>query len=75
MKKRNISKTSLIAHIKSLRVRHREIDARIDTEQMRPSPDTMTIRYLKKKRLGLRDAISGATAMLRRNSAGQASTV
>lgn len=64
MKKRKISATSLIARIKTLSARHRALSAQIEAEQMRPLPDTQRLTRLKRQRLGLKDAIHGARALL-----------
>lgn len=63
---RKISPDSLIARIKTLRRRHRDIDAQVTQEQSRPMPDTHRLRDLKQQRLGLKDAIHVTKTMLAR---------
>ncbi len=44
-------------HLKAIRARHFEIDARIDREQRRPTPDLLLLKVLKQLRLRLKDRI------------------
>jgi len=69
MPSRQISPTSLIARIKTLRQRHRAIDAQVEAEQMRPAPDLYRVKELKQQRLGLKDAIRVTKSMLIRSGA------
>jgi len=69
MPNRQISPESLIARIKTLRRRHRDLDAQVEAEQMRPSPDSHVLRDLKQQRLGLKDAIRVTKSMLIRSGA------
>ena len=64
MQRRDVSHGSLTARIDSLRARHREISARIHSEQMRPLPDTHRLGRLKRERLWLKDAIRGVSAKM-----------
>ncbi len=57
MPNRDISTGSLIARLKALLRRHRELDDWIDNEQARRWPDTQSLKHLKLERLELRDAI------------------
>jgi hypothetical protein len=67
MTNRQISPDSLIARIKTLRRRHRDLDAQVEAEQLRPWPDTHRIKNLKQQRLGLKDAIEMTRTMLVRS--------
>lgn len=69
MSTRQISPTSLIARIKTLRRRHRDIHAQVEAEQMRPAPDQYRVKELKQQRLGLQDAIRVTKSMLIRSGA------
>ena len=75
MAKRKISTDSLIARIKTLRRRHRAIDAQVEEEQLRPLPDMHRLQDLKQQRLGLKDAIRVTKAMLIRSGAQPSSYV
>ena len=67
MRKRNVSTATLIARIDALRTRHRDISARIESEQTRPAPDSQALSQLKRERLGLKDAIRTTRATLIRS--------
>ena len=47
----------MIARLNALRSRHGILQAKIDAEHARPSPDTIRVKILKKMRLKLRDQI------------------
>lgn len=47
----------MIARLNALRSRHGILQAKIDAEHSRPSPDTIRVKILKKMRLKLRDQI------------------
>lgn len=66
MQARTISPDRLIARIKTLSRRRRDLTAQVEEEQMRPWPDTQRIRTLKQERLGLKDAIHVTRTMLQR---------
>ena len=57
MPQREVSTGSLIARLKALVRRHRDLDDWIDTEQARRWPDTQSLKQFKLERLELRDAI------------------
>ena len=57
MPHREVSTGSLVARLKALLRRHRDVDDWIDTEQARRWPDTQSLKALKLERLELRDAI------------------
>lgn len=67
MTTRKISPSSLINRIQTLRRRHRDIDAQVEEEQLRPWPDPVRLRELKQQRLGLKDAIRVTKSMLIRS--------
>ncbi len=46
---------SLDAHIDELAGKHRELDRRIEKEEIQPGSDELTIHELKKEKLRLRD--------------------
>ncbi|MDP2119503.1 MAG: YdcH family protein [Hoeflea sp.] len=48
----------MIARLNALRARHGILQAKIDAEGSRPSPDTIRVKILKKMRLKLRDQIA-----------------
>ena len=48
----------MIARLNALRARHGILQAKIDAEGLRPSPDTIRVKILKKMRLKLRDQIA-----------------
>lgn len=54
----------MIARLRALKVQHRVIEARIDREHIRPSPDTVRLRMLKKLRLRLREEIDRVDKLL-----------
>ncbi len=64
MPNRDVSTGSLIARLKALVRRHRELDDRIDSEQTRRWPDTQGLKQLKLERLELRDAIRQVSSTL-----------
>lgn len=66
MHARKISPDRLIARIKTLSRRRRDISAQVEEEELRPWPDMQRIRTLKRERLGLKDAIRVTRAMLHR---------
>ena len=66
MLSRKISPGSLVARISTLRRRHREINDRIDNEQLRTWPNADLLKQLKQERLGLRDAIRATKTTLMR---------
>ncbi len=45
------------AHINALTVKHSDLDKLINSEQLRPIPDTITIKQLKIEKLKLKDEI------------------
>ncbi len=47
------------AHVVALETKHAGLEARIDAEHHRPLPDDLTLVQLKKKKLHLKDAITG----------------
>ena len=47
----------MISRLNALRSRHGILQAKIDAEHSRPSPDTIRVKILKKMRLKLRDQI------------------
>lgn len=47
------------AHVVALETRHAGLEARIDAEHHRPHPDDLTLVALKKRKLQLKDTISG----------------
>lgn len=65
---KKISPDRLMARIKTLRRRHRDLDAQVEEEQTRPLPDSQRLRQLKQERLGLKDAIHVTRTMLARLS-------
>ena len=66
MQPRTLSLASLQNRIDTLRRRHRDLDAKISTEQSRAAPDFMQIKQLKQEKLGLRDAIRMTQQMIAR---------
>ena len=48
----------MMARLKALRARHGILQAKIDAETSRPSPDSIRVKILKKMRLKLRDQIA-----------------
>ena len=66
MKSSIIERTaSLSAHIKALRTRHRKLDGEITEEQRRPAPDHAKLRWLKARRLLIRDQLARHEEILR----------
>ncbi len=66
MKSTIIDRTaSLSAHVKALRTRHRLLDGRIEEEQRRPAPDHAKLRWLKARRLVIRDQLARYEGILR----------
>ena len=47
------------AHISALELKHADIEARINEENQRPSPDMATLSRLKKEKLKVKEAIVG----------------
>ena len=51
------------SHISALRMKHAELEDKLDREENRPLPDTNLIHELKKQKLHLKDVIpQGSTA-------------
>jgi len=48
----------MIARLNALRTRHGILQAKIDREHLRPRPDTIRVKIMKKMRLKLRDQIA-----------------
>lgn len=48
----------MIARLNALRTRHGILEAKIEAEDLRPRPDTIRVKILKKMRLKLRDQIA-----------------
>ena len=46
------------AHVSSLAAKHADIEARLNDERRRPSPDSVLIALLKKQKLRLKEAIA-----------------
>jgi uncharacterized protein YdcH (DUF465 family) len=46
------------AHVTSLKTRHAHLDARIHTEEQRPTPDAALLARLKKEKLRLKDELA-----------------
>jgi len=66
MKSTIIERTaSLSAHVKALRTRHRKLDSEITEEQRRPAPDHAKLRWLKARRLVIRDQLARYEGILR----------
>ena len=49
---------SVAEKIEALRVRHKELEARIEEEASRPLPDEIEIQTLKKQKLRIKDEIA-----------------
>jgi hypothetical protein len=45
------------AHINALTVKHSDLDKLINSEQLRPIPDTIMLHELKREKLKLKDEI------------------
>ena len=43
------------AHLEALSDKHQKIDTQIHEEELRPSPDSMTLHDLKREKLKLKD--------------------
>ena len=56
---------SLSAHVSALKKRHRKLDGEITVEQRRAAPDHMKLRWLKARRLVIRDQMTRYEDMLR----------
>lgn len=56
---------SLKARIVALRGRHREVDARISSEQQRPVPDAAQLQALKRRKLRIKDELARYEGVLR----------
>ena len=52
-------------HLEALRRRHRELDARVETESRRVHQDTVLLMRLKRERLRLRDELARYETLLR----------
>ena len=66
MKSTIIERTaSLSAHVKALKSRHRKLDGEIMEEQRRPAPDHVKLRWLKARRLVIRDQLARYEGILR----------
>lgn len=52
---------SLDQHIAALVTKHAEVEAHIAREQHRPSPDTLRLQHLKRKKLRLKEELSRFT--------------
>jgi len=50
---------SLQSHLEALETRHAALDARIESEQQRPSVDMFEMKDLKRQKLVLKDQING----------------
>ena len=66
--------SSLSSRIDALRVRHRGLDLRVETEQRRPRPDASELQWLKRERLRLKDEMRLYEGLLRTSSPGQPAT-
>ncbi len=73
MQTRTLSAKALRTRIKALTRKHRRIDNRIEMEQMRPHPDVVLVRQLKRERLGLKDALHSAKRHARQNDSSDVS--
>ncbi|MEQ9693213.1 YdcH family protein [Shimia sp. SDUM112013] len=56
---------SLSSHVTSLRKRHRKLDSEIMQEHTRPAPDHAKLRWLKARRLVLRDQLRHYESLLK----------
>lgn len=52
------------AHINALSEKHSNLDRLINTERLRPKPNTITIHELKKEKLKLKDEITKYMQMI-----------
>jgi uncharacterized protein len=48
-------------HISALRMKHAELEEKLEREESRPSPDSNLILSLKKQKLQLKDVLSQET--------------
>lgn len=55
----------LLRRLESLQVRHARLQAGLDAELNRPSPDTLTIQRLKRLKLKAKDEITAIMPILR----------
>lgn len=46
------------SHMSALRVKHAELEAKLEREENRPAPDAKAILDLKKKKLHLKDVMA-----------------
>ncbi len=44
-------------HVSALRAKHETLEKRIQTEEQRPSPDTLLIHRLKKEKLAIKEEL------------------
>lgn len=56
---------SLENHLANLRSRHLKIEEEINSEYLRPSPDSIKIAEMKKAKLNLKEQIDETEVMLR----------
>lgn len=49
---------SLQEHVAALRVKHAELEQRIEQETLRPHPDETTLHALKREKLRLKDEMA-----------------
>lgn len=52
---------NLDAHVETLEARHTEIEGKIAREELRPHPDSMRLKDLKKRKLRLKEELSRFT--------------
>ncbi len=45
------------SHLSALRIKHAELESKLDKESSRPHPDDTLVHNLKKQKLHLKDAI------------------
>lgn len=57
--------TTLSTHVASLKTRHRKIDSEITQEHTHAAPDQTKLRWLKTRRLMLRDQMKHYEAILK----------
>lgn len=48
------------SHLSALKTRHADIDFKIEREERRPAPDLALLTQLKKQKLRLKEAMTGA---------------
>lgn len=46
------------SHVENLQAKHTDIESIISKEELRPNPDTMRIRMLKKEKLRIKEAMA-----------------